>query len=328
MPLTTLTRTTDRSFSEPALRRARASETHRLGLLFRNQMPLAATVDTHLADAIGHVLQSPGSLARPRIVVRMAQAYGMAASSSDELAIALEYFHTASLLFDDLPCMDDAAERRGSTCVHRAHGESQAILVALALINRAYALLWRTIAVAARCDHLRAFAYVEQNLGTEGLLNGQSLDLNYGSLPHDRVTTERIAFGKTVSLIRLALVLPAMLGGAEDRELLLLERIAKYWGFAYQILDDLKDVLESPAATGKTTARDATLGRPNVSLTIGAEPALMRLSRLIRLGHIALRRLTQWRPELRFLEEMHAELSGQLATLLERHTRVQERGAA
>ena len=89
----------------------------------------------------------------------------------------------------------------------------------------------------------RALAYIEQCLGVEGLLNGQSLDLHYATLPHNRETTERIARGKTVSLIRLTLVLPAMLGGASAREIQLLERIALYWGLSYQMVDDLKDVL-------------------------------------------------------------------------------------
>ena len=94
-------------------------------------------------------------------------------------------------------------------------------------------------------------AYIEQRLGVAGLLNGQSLDLHYSALPHNRETTERIAHGKTVSLIRLTLVLPAMLGGAPPREVQLIERISACWGLGYQIVDDLKDVLQEPRRNGK-----------------------------------------------------------------------------
>jgi geranylgeranyl pyrophosphate synthase len=212
---------------------------------FSASLPLPATLDPHFEEALRHVLDHPGSLVRPRMVFQIAIAYGLDADNAKDLAIALEYFHTASLLFDDLPCMDNASERRGVPCVHVAFGEAGAILAALALINRAYALSWRAASGSAQEIQRHALGYLERCLGLDGVLNGQSLDLHYATLPHDRKTTERIAQGKTVSLIRLPLVLPAMLGGASAREIQLLERIAMYWGLSYQIVDDLKDVLQS-----------------------------------------------------------------------------------
>jgi geranylgeranyl pyrophosphate synthase len=202
---------------------------------------MPATLDVPFEEALLHVLDNPGSLVRPTMVFQVAMAYGQDEAGAKDLAIALEYFHTASLVFDDLPCMDNAMERRGVPCVHFAFGEAGAILTALALINRAYALSWRAASSCSQPCQTRALAYLEQCLGVQGLLNGQSLDLHYGTLPHNRATTERIARGKTVSLIRLTLVLPAMLGGASNRELQLLERIALYWGLTYQMVDDLKD---------------------------------------------------------------------------------------
>ena len=87
--------------------------------------------------------------------------------------------------------------------------------------------------------------------------------------------------GKTVSLIRLTLVLPGILGGAAPDELQLLDRIAVCWGLTYQIVDDLKDVLHTSAESGKTHSRDVSLGRPNIALAIGIPAAVQRLSRLI-----------------------------------------------
>ena len=185
---------------------------------FRRSLPLPAHLDPHFEAALRHVLQNPGSLVRPRLVLQVATAYGLGASCANSLAIALEYFHTASLIFDDLPCMDNASHRRGAPCVHLAYGETGAILSALALINRAYALTWQTVLGCADECRLRTMAYIEQRLGVGGLLNGQSLDLHYSTLPQTRETTERIAGGKTVSLIRLTLVLPAMLAGASSRD--------------------------------------------------------------------------------------------------------------
>ena len=151
-------------------------------------------------------------------------------------------------------------------------------------------------------------AYIEQLLGVNGLLNGQSLDLHYATLPHTRETTETIARGKTVSLIRLTLVLPAMLGGASERELQLLERIALYWGLAYQMVDDLKDMLDSEANAGKTVARDLLLDRPNSASAMGIPAAVQRLTRFIELGDRTLTRLLQSRLGFSFLGKLRSEL--------------------
>lgn len=284
---------------------------------FGTSLPCPVGVDLNLEEALRHVLGHPGSLIRPRLVVRIGTAYDLDAARAQDLAVALEYFHSASLLFDDLPCMDNALERRGAPCAHLLFGESGAILAALALINRAYALTWRAVAACQSAKQVQGLAFVETCLGVTGLLNGQSLDLNYRSLQHKRETTERIARGKTVSLIRLTLVLPAMLGNATPRELQLLERMALLWGLAYQILDDLKDMLQDPEITGKTVARDVLLDRPNTAAVLGIPAALERVERLIRTGNRALRHLLSLRSSLGFLEALSEKLQEELAQLSE-----------
>jgi len=285
---------------------------------FSDGLPLPAALDPNLEEALRHVLDNHGSLVRPVMVYQVALAYGLDGDCAKELAVALEYFHTASLLFDDLPCMDNALVRRGVPCVHLAYGESGAILTALALINRAYALIWKAAAGSSPGNQECALAYVEQRLGVEGLLNGQSLDLHYSMLPHNRETTERIAMGKTVSLIRLTLVLAAMLGDAPAREIQLLERISMYWGLGYQMVDDLKDVLDSSAAAGKTVARDALLDHPNIAAAAGIPGAVERLTRCIRLGDRALGLLVASRPAMAFLGKLRNSLEGELIRVTER----------
>jgi geranylgeranyl pyrophosphate synthase len=279
---------------------------------FRSSLPLPALLDTDFEEALRHVLSASGSMVRPRLVLRLGAAFGLDPKAAHNIAIALEYFHTASLIFDDLPCMDNALERRGVPCVHIEFGESTAILSALALINRAYALIWRAVAACPQSAHLPLMTYIEQRLGVEGLLNGQSLDLHYSTLPHTRETTERIARGKTVSLIRLTLVVPAMLGGAPAREIQLLERIAICWGLAYQAIDDLKDVLQSATETGKTAARDQLLDRPNIASAIGICGAVERLERLLHIGDLTLHRLLVRRPALSFLSDLRSNLEAEL----------------
>jgi geranylgeranyl pyrophosphate synthase len=106
-----------------------------------------------------------------------------------------------------------------------------------------------------------------------------------------------------------------MLGGASARELQLLERIALYWGIAYQMTDDLKDVLDSKAKAGKTVARDLLLDRPNSASAMGIPSAITRLTRFIDLGDRTLARLMQSRLGLSFLGRLRSSLEDELVRI-------------
>jgi geranylgeranyl pyrophosphate synthase len=274
------------------------------------------------------VLSNPGSLIRPEIIYEICLAYSLPEARAQDLAIAVEYFHTASLLIDDLPCMDDATERRGNKCVHVEYGDAGAILTALAFVNRAYALIWRAVSDSKPETQRLALSYVEERLGVAGLLNGQSMDLHYGTLPHTLETAQKVALGKTVSLIRLTLVLPALLGGATSTELHLLERLALCWGLSYQTIDDVKDMVQTPAQSGKTVSRDWSLDRPNVALILGLDGAIERLQRLMQLGDRILDRLILLRPGVMFLEDLRAEQGDDVANLIREFSEEAVRGAA
>ena len=292
---------------------------------FTGSFPLPDDTEPHLRASLDRVLRNPGSLIRPQIVARMFAAYGLPDAHAAELGIALEYFHTASLLFDDLPSMDDAVERRGLPATHVEFGEAGAILSALALINRAYALTWKSVAGSAPTRQAEALDYVERYLGVGGLLNGQSMDLNYAShrnrnRAQGHHVTEAIALGKTVSLIRLTLVLPGILGAASPRELQLLDRVAVSWGLTYQIVDDLKDVLHTSEKSGKTVSRDLSMGRPNIALAIGIPATVHRLTRLIAIGDRTLQRLVSLRPGVAFLQQLRVQLDGEANEIIDQAT--------
>lgn len=147
----------------------------RLRIAFEREFPIPANTERHLAEALSETLQRSGNFIRAQIAYSVARAHGSPDESSLQLAIALEYFHTASLLFDDLPSMDDATHRRGAMCVHQLYGEGAGILSALGLINRAYALLWQAAAQSAPARQAAALRYVESHLGLGGLAY-QALD--------------------------------------------------------------------------------------------------------------------------------------------------------
>jgi len=289
----------------------------KLELAYQAGLPLTESTEPQLAAALSATLRRPGSMVRAMLAYRVATASELDEARAEKLAVALEYFHTASLLFDDLPCMDDAKQRRGAPCVHERFGEGTAILAALALVNRAYGLLWRAVSGAATDVADRTLEYVEEQLGLAGLLNGQSQDLHFGEHGRNAYTPQEVALGKTVSLIKLTLVMPAMLGGASRRETQLLERVAMLWGLAYQTLDDLKDVLHKSGAAGKTAARDAHLERPNQALATGVDAAFERVETLMRLSDRTVTRLAERQPELSFLMGLRLEFDKELARLRE-----------
>jgi len=284
---------------------------------FHAGLVLPHGTEAHLAGALHHTLEHPGSMVRAELAFRIASSFGMSEDRAENLAIAIEYFHTASLLFDDLPAMDDAELRRGVPCAHHVYGEGAAILAALALINRAYSLMWRSVAGLPSKTQVAALTYLERHLGLAGLLNGQSQDLHYAQLSPRVREPQSVAMGKTVSLIRLALVLPAIAAQALPGEIHLLDRLAIFWGLSYQTLDDLKDVLYTGDVHGKTAARDAFLDRPNLALAIGVPEAFERIDRLMDLAGRTIARLGQRRGRLAFLREVGVQFNKEIAQLSE-----------
>lgn len=265
--------------SRPRLLGAR--EAYRVQQAFTRLMPLDGCLDSRLRAVVADVLDHPGSLARAQLAYGLGVRRGLPAGRALQLAVAVEYFHSASLIFDDMPSMDDATERRGRRCPHVAHGEAAATLGALALITRAYALLWEAIGGGSDTRRSAAAALVGECLGVAGILDGQARDVHFCRREASPEAVAEVAMAKTVPLIRLALVLPALVAGDGRGALDRLERLAAAWGLAYQILDDFKDRLQGSDESGKTAGRDAGLGRPNLPDLAGTQPALARLRGLL-----------------------------------------------
>lgn len=257
----------------------------------REFAPVAARMEPHLEAAVGQAVSEPGKLIRARLVHAAARASGMGETEALQLACAVEYFHVASLLLDDLPCMDNADTRRGLPCVHATHGDATAILAALALINRAYLLAGFAFAAESPTVRMRAMACVDACLGPAGLVGGQAADLRFGEGAGGARAVSRIAAAKTGALFWLAVYLPALAGEPGEEESHGLKALCVYWGLAFQAMDDLGDLLRGEVEAGKTTGRDAALARPNLALALGAPAARARVARLFALSSAVLARL-------------------------------------
>ena len=265
--------------------RKRAGCAHKLLLgSFANGMGRFDRVEPRLAAAVQDILARPGSLVRAVIAYLIGIELGVPEAAARAMACGIEYLHTASLVFDDLPAMDDARLRRGASCVHVVHGECLAMLAALAMINRAYAMIWQGIRNSNPQRRAAAGDWVDGRLGIGGVIGGQAYDLSGWRGGQSAAEVSEVAARKTGDLLRLALVLPAIAGRGTPREIQILDRLALLRGLAYQAADDLKDVISPEEDSGKSAGRDEALGRPNLVMAEGLPAALRRFRRLSDTG--------------------------------------------
>lgn len=199
-----------------------------------------------------------------------------------DMAVALEMVHTASLIVDDLPSMDNALLRRGRPTTHARFGEATAILTAIGLLNHAISIA-NGVPGTDAAQRNALVAILSGVMGWQGLVAGQELDLNGFSEADDsdgaldRIT--RINALKTGALLCAAVEAGAILGGCEDDKRSLLRRFGEDLGQAFQIADDLIDMLSDSAASGKDCRQD--VGKETYLAVYGADEALRRCRGLL-----------------------------------------------
>lgn len=214
----------------------------------REHLPLApASIETEFNEAVRYALFSGGKRLRPVLTLLGAELVGGKPDLIVPAACAVEFIHTSSLIFDDLPCMDNSFERRGKTSLHEKFGEGLAVLVAIGFLNASYGLVFvNHTGMPERA--IAALSEIVTCVGASGMVGGQSMDLalakNSGLIKHSDFETESIRNLKTSALMRLALRVGAILAGANYFELAQLSRFAELLGDAYQLSDDLLDLEE------------------------------------------------------------------------------------
>src|SRR5436853_2132599 len=192
-------------------------------------------------EALHYAMFPGGKRLRPALTMLAAEAVGGCRSDVLRAAVAVEYLHNSSLIFDDLPCMDNAVERRGKPTLHQRYGEGLAVLVAIALLNASYRLF-------VNCEDTKSAATLLA-LGEivnciEGQIRGQTLDIAQSASNIVLAELETVRNLKATALIRLALRLGPILTGTDQHHLEVLSAFADLLGEAYQLSDDITDVLE------------------------------------------------------------------------------------
>ncbi|GAA3909672.1 (2E,6E)-farnesyl diphosphate synthase [Halomonas cibimaris] len=259
-------------------------DARRQASIARVEATLAALFDARpaasprLEAAMRHGLLGGGKRLRPLLVYLAGRALGADDAALDAPAAAVELIHAYSLIHDDLPAMDDDAMRRGQPTVHRAFDEATAILAGDALQALAFELI-------AADDHPRLGAMIRALAGASGrngMVAGQALDMAAVGQPADAAALATMHAHKTGALIEASVRLGGLAAVDEnDPRLEALERYARAIGLAFQVHDDVLDVIGDSTTLGKITGADAVRHKPTYPGLLGLDAARGKARALI-----------------------------------------------
>jgi len=229
-----------------------------------------------LALAASEAVLSPGKRLRPLVALASGELAGAPPAGAMAVAVAVELVHSASLVLDDLPSMDDARRRRGRPALHRVHGTATAELVSVCLVARAFELVASApeASPATRARLIRELANA-----VETCCSGQSADLAADPASLVLEDLESIHSRKTGALFVAAVRGGALAGGAREATLEALTRYARNLGLAFQITDDLLDLEGDEETLGKDRGRDAH--RANFARLLGPESSRQLVGELL-----------------------------------------------
>jgi farnesyl diphosphate synthase len=246
------------------------------------RLPPSHVVPARLHEAMRYSVLGGGKRVRPALLFATARALGLSEDEVEAAACAIELVHVYSLVHDDLPSMDNDDLRRGRPTCHKAYDEATALLVGDALQPLAFQLLAGDPKLpASPAIRLRLIDMLAQAIGTFGMAGGQAIDLAVQGTRLDIGQVEDMHARKTGAVIRASVLMAAECAPPLEANLYAaLTRFATAIGLAFQIQDDLLDVMGDVSTLGKATGADRERAKPTHPAVIGI-PASQRRVRLL-----------------------------------------------
>ncbi len=251
-------------------------------------------------DAMRYSLFAGGKRLRPILLMAAADAVGGVGADYLPVACGLEMIHTYSLIHDDLPAMDDDDYRRGKLTSHKVFGEGIAILAGDALLTAAFTTMLAQHAASSDVI-VKVVGEISTAAGAYGMVGGQVIDLDSEGKTIDLKTVELMHQGKTGALFVAAIRAGAQLAGANEWQVAALTRYAKQFGLAFQITDDILDVIGSQEKIGKPVGSDIKNHKATYVTLFSLEKAKMMADQAV---NNALEALQQFGTEADILREM------------------------
>ena len=257
-----------------------------------------------LTEAMRYSLEAGGKRIRPVLVTEFCRLCGGTPEMSAAPAAAIEMIHTFSLIHDDLPAMDDDDFRRGRPSCHKAFSEATAILAGDALAVLPFQII-ADDSVLDSSIKVRLISDLASATAGAGMIGGQIIDIE--NEKRDDVDEENLRYMyslKTGQLIRTACRMGCIAAGADDEKIRLADSYASKLGLAFQIIDDILDVVSTEEELGKPVGSDAENNKPTFVTVMGIEKAKQEADSLT---NEALEILDLF-PDSEFLKALTAEL--------------------
>ncbi len=225
-----------------------------------------------LINAMSYSASAGGKRIRPKLLMEFMRIAGGNPEDALNFAVALEMIHTYSLIHDDLPCMDNDDMRRGKPSCHKAFGESTALLAGDALLTESFGLAAKTKNVPA--DRVvKALAKLSECAGVNGMIGGQVIDLKYENSKAPLEVVLELYRLKTGALLKAAATIGCILAGADDIKTENACKIAEKIGLAFQIRDDILDIIGDEKVLGKPIGSDSEQNKSTYVSIVGVENA-------------------------------------------------------
>jgi len=238
----------------------------------KKYMPDGDAVQKKLYDAMNYSIFAGGKRLRPMIMMMTAKMLGKTVDTVLPFACAMEMIHTYSLIHDDLPAMDNDDLRRGKPTNHKVFGEAAAILAGDALLTKAFEIAATYGAEYADTDKaLKAISVLASAAGSEGMVGGQVIDIFAEA--DDLEKLKNMHALKTGALIRASGVIGAVLSGADQEQIKAIDSYCYNLGIAFQIQDDILDVLGNEESLGKPIGSDAENNKSTYVTLCGIDEA-------------------------------------------------------
>ena len=224
--------------------------------ILNKYMPGEETYPEEIFKAMRYSLFAGGKRIRPILLICACEAMNGDVKKTYAFAAAIEMIHTYSLIHDDLPAMDNDDFRRGVPTNHKVFGEDIAILAGDGLLNTAFEIMLEESFANKDFSMVEAAKIISNAAGTNGMLGGQVVDVLNEGKKIDEKTLDYIHKNKTAAMIMGALKAGAVLGGANEEQVKIIENAGEKIGLAFQIQDDILDVISSDEVLGKPTHSD------------------------------------------------------------------------
>lgn len=250
------------------------SRTAAVEAIVKSYLPEETGHQKTIFEAMNYSVNAGGKRLRPMLMQETYHLFGGEGREIEPFMAAMEMIHTSSLIHDDLPCMDNDELRRGLPTTWVKYGYDMAVLAGDALMIYAFETAAKAFSMTSHADRVgRAIGLLAEKTGIYGMIGGQVVDVELTNKPVPEDKLDFIYRLKTGALLEASMMIGAILAGASEEQVTIVEQMASAIGLAFQIQDDILDVTSNPEMLGKPVLSDEKNNKTTYVTLFGLEKA-------------------------------------------------------